>query len=73
MTTINNNLKKLGLLTMSLIASMATFAQEKSADINLNVTETSSKWYTQPWMWVVGGAVFILILVALLKGGKKSD
>lgn len=56
-----------------IIVSMLTFAQEKGVDVDLKVTESSNTWYTQPWMWVVGGAVFVLILVALLKGGKKSN
>ena len=34
-------------------------------------TETQT-WYTQPWVWIVGGAVFVLILVALLSGGGKT-
>ena len=57
---------------MALMASFVTFAQEKTADVSLNVTETSKTWYSQPWMWVVGGAVFVIILVAILKGGRKD-
>ncbi len=34
------------------------------------VTETS--WYTSPWVWVAGAAVFILLLIALMRGGSKS-
>ena len=34
-------------------------------------TETSG-WYTSPWVWVVGAAVFILLLVALLRGGSSN-
>jgi len=36
-------------------------------------TTTETVWYTQPWVWVVGGAVFLIILVALLKGGSTSN
>jgi len=28
--------------------------------------------FSKPWVWVVGGAVFILLLVALLRGGGKK-
>ncbi len=73
MKVLNNSIKKLGLLLTGIIVSMLTFAQEKGVDVDLKVTESSNTWYTQPWMWVVGGAVFVLILVALLKGGKKSN
>ena len=36
-------------------------------------TETTQDWYTQPWVWIVGGAVFILILIALLRGNSSSN
>lgn len=32
-------------------------------------TSTETVWYTNPWVWVAGAAVFILLLVALLRGG----
>jgi hypothetical protein len=35
-------------------------------------TETQH-WYVQPWVWIVAGAAFVLILVALLKGGRSGD
>lgn len=31
-------------------------------------TTTTTDWYMQPWVWVVGGAVLLIILVALLRG-----
>ena len=34
--------------------------------------EITTYWYTNPWVWVIGAAVFILLLVALLKGSSKS-
>lgn len=71
MKTIQS-IKKITFFLMALMASFVTFAQEKTADVSLNVTETSKTWYSQPWMWVVGGAVFVIILVAILKGGRKD-
>lgn len=47
-----------------------------SVNVTTSKTSTSSSegWYTSPWVWVVGAAVFILLLVALLnnRGGSRS-
>lgn len=41
-----------------------------SGSVSVTRTETtSSNWYASPWVWVVGVALFILLLVALLRGG----
>lgn len=48
------------------------WAQDKKVDVNLNVNDGASNWYTQPWVWVVGAAVFIIILVAILRGGGRK-
>jgi Mg2+/citrate symporter len=47
----------------------STTTTTKSTDI----TTDANTWYTQPWVWIVGAAVFILLLVALLSGGKGKD
>jgi hypothetical protein len=43
-------------------------SETKSVDISVNKTES---WYASPWVWIIGAAVFILILVALLSGGSS--
>lgn len=48
------------------------WAQDKTVDVNLNIDKGGNDWYTQPWMWVVGGAVFLIIIVALVRG-KSSN
>lgn len=56
--------------------SFIAFAQEKQVDISTKTTTTATTNETliQPWMYVLGGAIFILLLVALLRGsGKKSS
>lgn len=39
-------------------------------DVNIN-TNDGGGWYTSPWVWIVGAAVFILLLVALTRGGGR--
>lgn len=53
---------------LSMIASFATYAQDGGLDIDVNIGEP--EWYQQPWVWIVGAAIFILILVALLRKRK---
>lgn len=40
---------------------------------DVNITTDSGAWYTQPWVWIVGAAAFILLLVALLSSGKSRN
>jgi hypothetical protein len=34
-------------------------------------TEQTNEFWTSPWVWVIGAAVFILLLVALLRGNSS--
>jgi hypothetical protein len=43
----------------------------KTTDVNITMNDADA-WYTQPWVWIVGAAVFILLLVALLGGSRKE-
>lgn len=45
-------------------------AQDKKVEIDIGV-DREPVWYQQPWAWILGAAIFILLLVALLRGGKK--
>jgi len=58
------------LFMLSLTGTLA-LAQEKGLDVDINVNK-ESEWYQQPWVWVVGGAIFILLLVALLRSGSAK-
>jgi len=45
-----------------------------SVSVTKETTTTTTNWYMQPWVWVVGAAVFIIILVALFRGNSsKTD
>ncbi len=66
-----NLLKKLSLSVFTVFLSTLTWAQDKKVDVDINLNKgQNSNWYQQPWIWIVGGAVFILLLVALLKSKK---
>ena len=53
--------------------SILAFAQDKKVDVNISTNKGNDNWYASPWVWIVGGAVFILLLVALTRGGRRSD
>ena len=70
---MNKIMKKTFVFSMLTLIAMQTLAQDKGLDVNIDVNKKDSDWYQQPWIWIVGGLVFILLLVALLKGGGKKD
>ncbi len=43
-----------------------------SVTVTKESTTTTTNWYMQPWVWVVGAAVFIIILVALFRGSSNT-
>lgn len=61
-------MKKVQFAILSLFASMLAVAQDAKVDINVN--KGGSTWYTNPIVWVVGAAIFILLLVALMRGRR---
>jgi hypothetical protein len=75
MKMIKNTAVRISLMFLSLLASVLAFAQEKGADINVDINKNNGGggWYTNPIVWIVGGAIFILLLVALLRGGGNKD
>jgi hypothetical protein len=34
-------------------------------------SEVAQDWYAAPWVWIVGAAVFILLLIALIRGNSS--
>jgi len=71
MKTLTRYFKHVYSLLLATWLSVLVFAQDKGVDINVDVGKKDN-WYQQPWVWIVGGAVFILLLVALLRGGGSK-
>lgn len=59
----------LNLVQIVLWAQEETTTSTKKVDVSV---ESSENWYASPWVWVIGAAVFILLLVALLGGKSRS-
>ncbi|WP_026461979.1 hypothetical protein [Adhaeribacter aquaticus] len=67
-------MKRAILVLFATLLNIIAFAQETGADINVDINKGGGGGSpVAPWMWVVGGAVFVLLLVALLRGrGSRS-
>jgi hypothetical protein len=62
---------KLMLAIFSIFLSVVTFAQEtKKVDVSIDTDKGGGNFFASPWVWVIGVAIFILLLVALLRGKK---
>ena len=65
-------MKKAYVTFLTLMVNIYLFAQDKSTDIKVDINkDTPNNWYASPWVWVLGAAVFIILLVALTSGGSR--
>ena len=69
--------RRIWLLLLLSMTQMVVWAQDStgsssSVTVTKETTTTTTDWYTQPWVWVVGGAVFLIILIALLRGNSSN-
>lgn len=67
-------MKKAYLTLMTILVNIVLFAQEKTTEVDVSLNKdsgSSGNWYASPWVWIVGAAVFILLLIALTSGGSR--
>ena len=66
--------KSLAAILMLCFLQTIAFAQDKKIDVDISTDKGGGgSWYAQPWVWIVGGAVFLLLLVALMRGNSNSN
>lgn len=76
MTT--NKLQNFALAVMLVFTSTLTWAQEKTAkldvDVNMNkATDMSSgNWMQNPLVWVIGALVLIILIALVARGGSNK-
>ena len=58
----------------TIFSSVASYAQSvpEKVDVDINANGGGSVWYGQPWVWAVGVAIFIVIIVAITRGSSKN-
>ena len=64
-------MKKL-LVMFAIAGALVACNNSGESTTSADTTTTTTDWYTQPWVWVVGGAVFLIILIALLRGNSSN-
>lgn len=67
-------MKKICSSVIAVLISSILIAQEKATDVDININKDkggSSIWGS-PILWVVGAAVFIIILVAVSRSGSRQ-
>ena len=65
-------MKKAYFSLLTMLLAFVAFAQESTdVKVDINGGGNSANWYTSPWVWIAGAAIFILLLVALLSGGRS--
>lgn len=57
---------------MALMLAANIVRAQADIKVDINKSSDSGGWYTNPIIWIVGAAIFILLLVALLRGGRKD-
>jgi hypothetical protein len=70
--TFNRHLYLLKYLMISFAMMLAYPAISQDGGLDIDIDVDKKEWYEQPWAWVVGAAIFILLLVAILRGGRKG-
>ncbi len=65
-------LTALAVILSSFALSIQAFAQSVPEKVEVDVnTGGDAVWYGQPWVWVVGIAVFIVIIVAITRNNNS--
>jgi len=74
--SINTLVRSAFVFLLSLMGIFSWAQDSTGSSTTVTTTEsttTTTEWYTQPWVWVVGAAVFIIIIVALIRSNSSSD
>jgi hypothetical protein len=62
-----------GLLAFALLLTSLVLHGQAEIDVNVTKDSGGGGWYTNPVVWIIGAAVFILLLVAIVRGGGRKD
>jgi hypothetical protein len=72
---VNSNfLVAFAVAVIGIFTSIATFAQTAPEKVEVDINaDGGSVWYGQPWVWAVGVAIFIVIIVAITRSSSNRN
>ena len=70
--TFNAANKFLLLIVFSAMQLIAR-SQDAVSHTSTTVTTKTNNFEIEPWMWIVGGAVVLVIVIALLRGNSNKE
>jgi hypothetical protein len=63
----------LAMILTTFLISVKTFAQSVPEKVEVDInTGGDAVWYGQPWVWVVGIAVFIVVIIAITRNNNSK-
>ena len=68
-----NAANKFLLLFVFTAMQLIAWSQDAVSHTSTTVTTKTNNFEIEPWMWIVGGAVLLVILVALLRGSTNKE
>ena len=70
----SNLLMAFAVALTTIFSSVVSFAQTapEKVEVDINADGGGSVWYGQPWVWAVGVAVFLVIIVAITRSNNKN-
>jgi hypothetical protein len=62
-------------IVLSILSGTNLYAQSspEKVDVNISTDNGGGGWYAQPWVWVVGVALFIIVIVAITRSGSRRE
>ena len=61
------------ILSITTFSVDVLYAQEGENDVDTIINADGGAWYTSPWVWVLGAAIFIIVLVALTRKDNRNN
>lgn len=65
-------MKRIQFMLAAMLVSIMAIAQEGGADLKVDVTESTSSAGSFPWMWVIIGAIVLILLIVILSSGSRG-
>lgn len=66
-------MKRFCIALFAFLYSAVLFAQEDNSQLEIALEERNDEWYASPWLWVIGAALIIVLLVALSNRKESKE